>query len=126
MKTKLKNTWIRLAFATGALFAGGQAMALGRGESDFTPPGTGDIDAQEGLDGLEQFLTWLIAGPGGNIIVMLGIIVALIMVVASASLRPIMFVLGLAILVGWGPGLFLWIVSAGATPDAILAWAAAR
>lgn len=122
---RVRSVFNRALVALFTTMASAPLWALGGNQADFDP-NTGGGGTEMDLDTLQEFLHWLVSGPGGNIIVIIGVIVSLIMVVSSASLRPILFVLGLAVLVGWGPGIFMWIASSGAEADVITAWVASR
>lgn len=62
-------------------------------------------DVQE-IGELAGMLQAWMSGELGMLILMVGLLVAVIMVVARASLMPVLFVLGLSIILGWGPRIF--------------------
>lgn len=123
---KAKRAIGQLMIMALAMLASAPLWALGGGPDGSEWSGQEAGENMTDLGTLQEFLHWLIADSGGNIIVLLGVIVAMVMMVASASMRPVMFVLGLAVLVGWGPGVFLWIASAGAEADLVTAWVVSR
>lgn len=94
-----------------AQFFGAEAHALAPDPGTSEKSEDGSDPAELGTEtaaigGLANTLQSWMAGDLGLLLVMVGLIVAVIMVVARASLMPVLFVLGLAIVLGWGPAIF--------------------
>jgi hypothetical protein len=115
---KVRKLGASVLYALVAMLAVTPAFALGPGPDIDSGNLGGNIDEIGGLAGTLQ--AWL-TGDLGLLIIMVGIIVATIMVVARASLMPILFVLGLSIFLGWGPTLFGAILGAEVTPAMLAA-----
>jgi hypothetical protein len=104
-----------------------QALAPDPGAAEGAETGTGvDLSSTEAIGGLAQTLQSWMAGDLGLLLVMVGLIVAVIMVVARASLMPVLFVLGLAIVLGWGPAIFAGIFNMEVTTSMLEAAVAAN
>lgn len=72
----------------------------------YAATATAQGGAEQELGALATLLQTWMSGELGMLILMVGLLVAVIMVVARASLLPVLFVLGLAIILGWGPTIF--------------------
>ena len=100
----LKHLKAKLAMAVVGMTGWALSAPLWALGSDNTNTAEGDQLTEVGS--LAETLQAWMGGDLGMLIVMVGLLVAVIMVVARASMMPVLFVLGLAIILGWGPAMF--------------------
>ena len=115
---KGKMDWVRRSIlgVVGAALASLHNVVMASG----TPLDGAQQGEQEGLGDIATILGGWLSGDLGLLIVVVGLIVAVIMIVARASLTPVLFVLGLAIILGWGPGIAQSILTAEVQSDALV------
>lgn len=118
---KCLNKWsTRAMLGLTTMFVSMQAWGLGSTEQISDTGGAGDANI-EAFGSLANTLQAWLSGDLGLLISMVGLLVAVIMVIARASMMPVLFVLGLVIILGWGPVLFAGILQAEMTAPMIAA-----
>lgn len=110
MKTTMKTWFMSALWAMAAMLASGPVLAMGGGDAEA------DGEIEEIGELADLFQAWM-AGDLGLLITMVGLLVAVVMIAARASLMPVLFVLGLAIILGWGPGMAAGILASEVTPE---------
>jgi len=115
--SKMKMWGCKAIFAAAAVLATAPVFALGASQSGVVD---GSLELTE-IRGLSDALQAWLSGDLGMLILMVAILVAVIMVIARASLMPILFVLGLAIILGWAPMIFSSILTAEVSAAMLLA-----